>query len=387
MIGIIITAYNRAESLKNLLKSLSDIKPHPEIKELPLIISIDNNGTEEVNHVANEFEWKHGEKEVIIHKEKKGLVKHFIWVGDQTAKFDHVLFLEDDLYVSPDILFFVKPMIDYYEESDEIAAAALYNPVLIETTGTRFYQLEDGNDVFFIQHPYWGNVWFKNKWKHFRDFLTTYTQPDNSILPSNIAAWDRSFKKIFIQFLIKTNRTIVYPRISLVTNNGDAGIHSGDLYEYQSNLQLEKKDYKFTNVSESLAQYDAFFEIRPSILKKLNPILKEYDFECDLNGIRTSYASPYVLTTKPVEGKALRFTSLMKPTELGVILNIEGDSRVALCKCNEVSKDLKKYYRKRRFLDIRKNYRIGLVAGFQISLYFMKEVGKYFLSKLKYHKS
>lgn len=382
MIGIIITAYNRADSLKNLLKSLSGIKPHPEIKELPLVISIDNNGTEDVNRVANEFEWKYGKKEVIIHKEKKGLVKHFIWVGDQTSRFDQVLFLEDDLYVSPDILFFVKPMIDYYEGKDEIAAASLYNPVLIEATGTKFYQLEDGNDVFFIQHPYWGNVWFRNKWRHFQDFLESYNGPDNSILPSNIASWDRSFKKIYIQFLIKTNRTVVYPRISLVTNNGDAGIHSGDLYEYQSNLQLEKKDYKFTDVSDSLALYDAFFEIHPSILKKLNPILKDYDFECDLNGIRTSYSSPYVLTTKPVVNRIVGFTSLMKPTELGIALNIVGDSEVVLCRKDDISKTLNKYFRKRRYRDIRKNYHIGVVASYQISIYFLKTIINRVLYKL-----
>lgn len=383
MIGIIITAYNRADSLKNLLKSLSDIKHHPQIEELPLIISIDNSGTAEVNRVAEDFIWNYGPKEVVIHKEKKGLVKHFIWVGEQTSRFDQVIFLEDDLYVSPEILFFVKPMIDYYEDKDEVAAAALYNPVLIEATGTKFYQIEDGNDVFFIQHPYWGNVWFKNKWIHFHSFLENYKEPDNSILPPNIAAWDRSFKKIFIQFLIKTKRTVVYPRISMVTNNGDAGIHSGDLFEYQSNLEIGKRDYKFTDVANSLAIYDAFFEIEPTVLKKLNPILSDYNFECDLNGTRQNYMSPYVLTTKPVKQRLMSFTSLMKPMELGVVFNIEGNSGIALSAPKDISNNLKSYLRKRRYLDIRKNYHIGIVAASQITIHLIRELYRYFIAKLK----
>lgn len=67
--GIVITAYNRAVPLKHLLETLNAIKT--EIDNIPLIISIDNKGTEEVNKIANDFNWIHGQKKVIIHQEKK----------------------------------------------------------------------------------------------------------------------------------------------------------------------------------------------------------------------------------------------------------------------------------------------------------------------------
>ncbi|MBD5310861.1 MAG: glycosyltransferase [Bacteroides sp.] len=382
MIGIVITAYNRAESLKNLLQSLSKLRLHPQIDKITLVISIDNKGTEEVNRVANEFNWHYGEKKVIIHSEKKGLVKHFIWAGDQTEIFDQVIFLEDDLYVSPTLLYFVKPLIDYYIDKDEIAAASLYNPVLIEATGTKFYQLEDGNDVFFIQHPYWGNVWFRNKWRIFKEFLATYTQADNSVLPTHIAAWDRSFKKIYVEFLIKTHKTVVYPRISLVTNNGDAGIHSGALYEYQSNIQLGMPQYKFTVPSLSFSNYDAYFELYSSIIKKMNPCLERYDFETDINGIRHTITKEFVLTSRPCEKAILSFTSLMKPTELGVILDIRGNQRIVLCRTQDLIYTSQKYYRQRRYLDIRKNYHIGILASFQITKLFFRETSRQIWKRL-----
>ncbi len=367
MIGIVITAYNRCDSLKNLLKSLSKIEWHPEIKELPLVISIDNGGTPEVNSIAEAFDWKYGTKEVIIHPEKKGLVKHFIWAGDQTERFDQVIFLEDDLYVSPQLLFFVKPMIEFYKDIDEVAAASLYNPVLLEATGTKFYQVEDGYDTYFVQHPYWGNVWFKDKWNEFKEFLKSYTVPDNDILPPNIASWNRSFKKIYTQFLIKNNKTVIFPRVSLVSNNGDAGIHSGDLFEYQSNIQLGIRDYIFARPERSKAKYDAFFEINPEIIKSFNGNLSTYDFETDLNGLHNNYSKEYVLTTKPCKNPILSFTSLMKPAELGVMLNEIGNSGISLCKPEDIDVNLKKYYRNRRFKDIRKNYHIGIIASIQIS--------------------
>ena len=100
-IAIVVVGYNRPKALEDLFLSLSKIETE---REVPLIISIDNKGTEAVNRLAEQYEWAHGPKEVIIHQQKKGLVKHFIWTGDQTEKYDVVIFLEDDLLVSPQIV-------------------------------------------------------------------------------------------------------------------------------------------------------------------------------------------------------------------------------------------------------------------------------------------
>lgn len=379
MLAIVVTAYNRSIPLKNLLCSL--LKIRIENERIPLIISIDNGGTPEVNKVAEEFEWPFGRKEVIIHNKKKGLVNHFIWAGDQTEKYDYVVFLEDDLLVSPELIDYCKRLIGFYENDNNIAAASLYNPILNEATGTKFYQLEDGYDVYFLQQPYWGNIWFKNKWKDFRKYLETY-KVNKKILPSNIAEWDCSFKKIYIQYLIESNKTVVTPRVSLVTNNGNAGIHSGDLYEFQSNLQLTKKDYRFIALDESISIYDSFVEISSSILKKYCEELRDYDFEVDINGNRRFYHMEYVLTSKPVKRAILSYTSLMKPTELGIIMGMSGNKNISLCKATDVI-DSHKYVRMRRYHDILKNYHIGVWASFYISKYLIAYLSKMIFYKTK----
>lgn len=368
-LGIVITGYNRADSMKNLLNNLLLVRTDIE---LPLVISIDNAGTQELNKIVNDFEWPYGEKRVIIHPEKLGLVKHFIWAGDQTEEFEHVLFLEDDLLVSPEVINYCHQMIDFYEDDDEVAAASLYNPALVEATGTKFYQLQDEYDAYFLQQPYWGNIWFKNKWREFKKYLETY-EVKADLLPPNVAAWDRSFKKKYIQFLVETNRTVVTPKISVVTNNGNAGIHGGNLYAYQSCLQLEPKRYNFPRVCESKAVYDCFEEIMPDILKKYNSELCEYDFEVDLLGTKKGIHKPYVLTTRKSNKPIMRYSSLMKPTELSVVLGCEGDGRVVLSRTCDIAIE-KSFERERRYRDIDKNYVVGVWASLNISKALLKRL-------------
>lgn len=363
MIAIVITAYNRAEPLSVLLNNLLNIKTDDDF--IPLVISIDNNGTPEVNRVAELFEWPFGSKEVIVHKQKKGLVNHFIWTGDQTEKYENVIFLEDDLFVSPELYRYTKQMINFYKEDEKVAAASLYNPILFEATGTRFYQIEDGYDSYFLQQPYWGHIWIKEKWRMFRKYLDSYElKPE--LLPPYIAKWDKSFKKIFIQFLIETNKTVVTPRVSLVTNNGVAGLHSdGPMYQYQSPMIICEKEFKFPRYEQSSAIYDAFFELDETIFKKFNEELSHYDFDVDLNGIRTNYKRDYVLTTRRSNKPIYQFSSLMKPSELGILLSNQGQG-VCLCRVADVIYE-KEYEKKRRFLDISKNYYIGFYASLYIA--------------------
>lgn len=366
-LAIVITGYNRADSMSNLLNNLLKIRTEISI---PLIISIDNGGTPELNKIVEEYQWPFGEKRVVIHNERLGLVNHFIWAGDQTEEFEHVIFLEDDLLVSPEIIHFSLKIIEFYEDIEEVAAASLYNPVLVEATGTKFYQLQDEYDVYFLQQPYWGNIWFKNKWKQFKEYLKTYeVKPD--LIPANVASWDRSFKKKYIQFLVETGKTVVTPRISLVTNNGVEGIHGGAMYAYQSQLQLETKSYKFPGIRQSKSRYDCFEEIESDILVHYNKELSNYDFVVDLLGTRTSYSKPYVLSMRKSNNPILSFSSLMKPTELSIVLNIRGDQKVVLSKREDILKQ-KSFERKRRYLDITKNYYIGAWASLQILVSLIK---------------
>ena len=378
-IAIVITAYNRSESLLNILTSLSEIIVNQEVD---LIIGIDNKGTDKVNKIAEQYQWSFGLKKVIVHEEKKGLVNHFVWAGDQTEEYDNVIFLEDDLLVSPFLIDSANQIINFYSDEPKVAAASLYNPVLCELTGEKFYQIEDGFDFYFLQQPYWGNIWFRKQWVEFKEFLKNYKE-NKDLLPESIASWENSFKKIYIQFLVTNKKYVITPRVSLVTNNGVAGLHSGVGQSHmQTNLLMNRQIYRLSKFNESLSIYDAYMEIDANILKSFCSRLMGFDFTVDIRGLRKSYDKPYVLTTKRVKKTIEEYTTLMKPTELGVLLNQKGNSELKLCKIEDLV-ERRMYYMTRRYNDIRKNYWIGISAGLLISIYTFRRIYRIIFFKCK----
>ncbi len=363
-LAIIITAYNRPQAFKNLMGSLARIHCDQNVS---LVISIDNNGTDEVNKIAKDFVWKFGEKKVIIHTEKLGLKKHFLWVGDQTEKYENVIFLEDDLVVSPELISFANATIKFYKDDNDVAGISLYNPILCEFNGCKFFQNHDGYDVYFLQHPYWGNIWMREKWYLFKEWLKQFKY-NPAILPTAVAQWkDTSFKKTYIQYLIECRKYIAIPHISLLTNNGEIGHHNTEaLYQYQTTLLNDYMEYRLCKCKDSKTIYDAFMEILPKILKQYNNRLIGYDFEVDLKGNKYEFNKEYVLTTRPVKKYILSFSCLMKPTENGVIYSAEG-SGISLCKAEDVilNDDYAIY---QLYNDIDMNYRVGL----KTSIYLFK---------------
>ena len=332
---IIISAYNRDDALQALFESMKSLlSPQP----VNLVISIDNKGTEEVVKTANSFDWHLGEKEVVVHQEKLGLINHFIWVGDQTEKYEHVLFLEDDMYVSPNMINYALQLIPFFENDDIVAGASLYN-VPYTLNYMPFEKIDDGYDNFFFQHPYWGNIWFKNKWKLFKEYLKTYKVKDE-ILPVKVATWhNHSFKKIFIQYLIETGRTIVFPYRSLLTNNSIAGIHSSETLYAQTPFVSKPNpevQYRFQSYQDANSRYDAFEEIEVAVIKKNNSDLRDVDFEIDTKMNKSRYHKPFVLTVLQADNPEKFFSSKMKPLEISLLLNIQGEG---LCLAN--SKDIK----------------------------------------------
>ena len=97
---IVAVGYNRPHCMKRLLESIGNAEY--EIDDVTLIISIDeSNKSDLVQKVAEDFDWKHGEKIIRRFPERQGLKKHIIQCGDLSEKYGAVIILEDDLYVSP----------------------------------------------------------------------------------------------------------------------------------------------------------------------------------------------------------------------------------------------------------------------------------------------
>lgn len=320
---IIVVAYNRPECLRTLLTSLTHVKAGQTVD---LVISIDHHGTKEVNSLAHSFEWHLGKKEVVVHQEHLGIIRHRLWVGDQTSHYEHILYLEDDLYVSPEIINYALQVIPFYEEDDRVAGCCLYNPHFT-LSWMPFDKIEDGYDNFFYQHPYWGNIWYRRKWDLFKEYYATYSV-NHALLPLSVRTWNsESFNQIFIQYLIETGRTMVYPRVSLLTNTGAAGLHMGEYaYVYSAfPVMATEKVYRFSTLDQSLARYDAFEELDVAVVKSQNPTLQEVDFELDTKCNKDRYQAEYVMTTRRSTNIIQSFLAGFKPVETAVLMDIRGE--------------------------------------------------------------
>ena len=352
---IIISAYNREKSLETLLKSLSDADYNS--KSVNLVISIDSNKYKNVIDIAMGFKWNYGIKKVVVHEEQKGLKNHFLWCGDQTYKVGPVLFLEEDMIVSKFFVNYVDEFLSYYSNDARVAGSSLYSIQYNEMITTNFIPVDDGSDVFFYQQAYWGKIYHPEKWNEFRLWYNKGVF-DLSLLPINVQNWgDKSFKKFYILYLVTNNKYIVFPRRSLATNMGVAGLHASNLIEYQTPLLLGQKKWNFINFDESHSIYDAYQEIVPKIVKYFNPLLLNYDFDVDINGTKHILQCDYVLTMKKTKKYMLKFSYHLKPLISNVFHNIDGNS-IFLVK-NESNKIFRKISKKTRirqmYLSLRTN--------------------------------
>ncbi len=343
---IVVVAYNRLNSLKRLLGSLE--KAHyPE--NTRLLISIDSayNNPDVVN-CAREFEWISGEKEVITHSENMGLKKHIISCGDLTQKYGSVIILEDDLFVSPFFYDYAVQALEYYHEDEEISGIGLFNYRHIEKIKPEpFNPVVDNSDVYFIQYACSsGQLWSQRQWGAFRKWYDpSPVINDIAEMPKHVMYWpERSWKKYFIAYLISHKRFFVYPRVSLTSNFDDVGTNrSLSTFEVQSILLLERKSFSFKTVRDSLAVYDAHFEILPEKLLIFNKNLQAYDFAVDLYGnkVPSRINKDFLITTKKCKSYVLSYSRSLRPHEMNLIMNVKGND-IFLCNKSELVKPDKK---------------------------------------------
>jgi hypothetical protein len=327
---IVVIGYNRKKSLKRLLKSLTQgIYP----SNVKLIISIDKGGSPDVTTIANGFNWNHGEKEVIIHKKHLGLRNHVIKCGDLTQKYGSVILLEDDLYVSPAFYDYAVKALSYYQEKKNISGISLYSLSINMFTKLPFIPIVDQSDVFFLQIPAsWGEVWSRDQWLEFKNW---YEDINNEIIRHNllhkqVINWpESSWAKYFWMYMVETNRFFVYPRRSLTTQFGEIGLHSKKKTKsFQVILQVLKQDYHFIDIEKSSAVYDSFYEVQPVKLNMLTNQFDRYDnYTVDLHGTKDleKIRTKYVLTSKRCKRSIYSYGKELKPVEMNVINNIEGN--------------------------------------------------------------
>ncbi len=326
MPAIVIVGYNRIDSIKRLIGSvLSADVPNG----VPLIISIDYSGDNEVENYVRKIMWPYGDIRIIAHSENLGLKKHILYCGDLTNEYGSIILLEDDLYVSKYFYNYATAALNFYERDEHVSGVSLYSFAFNINSDTPFKPLSC-DDVYFLQQASsWGQAWSKSKWNKFRCWLemTDFSMIESK-LPNRIREWpESSWLKLFNGYNIVENCYFVYPIVSYSTNFGDAGTHFiNDSDRYQVNLSMNKKDIAFVKFENSIAVYDIYMELLPEKIKKVCPVLQDYDFCVNLNNKKVIEfeTSDYVLTTIFHDSFVLSFDGGMKPKEQALVFSLLG---------------------------------------------------------------
>jgi len=343
--AVVISAYNRPGALNRLLGSLEKAEYPADIR-IPLVISIDQaKDNQEVLQAAEAFSWSHGPKEILAHSQHLGLFQHFFTCGDLTRTYGSIIFLEDDLLVSPVYYHFASQALTCYDRDDRIGGVSLYGLWFNGYTRQPFSALPDSSDAFFLQLPYTqGEAFTSSQWSCFDEWRSSAA--DNFVPTGPIHEDWFQFRPdewfpIFTKYLIASGRYFVFPRVSLSTGCGDAGTHfNRTVTFFQAALQRSKQTYTFKNLDDSVCVYDSFFEILPDRLNRLNERLSAYNYDVDLYATKTerNLRAEYTLTSRRCRTPILSFGKEMLPIEANVIEDDPGQE-IFLCRKEDLRWD------------------------------------------------
>ena len=334
--AVIVIAYNRDKSLARLLDSLGRAY-YPKELSVPLIISIDKSDNEEVVKIAEKYEWKHGEKSVILHKENLGLKSHVLLCGDISQDYEGIIVLEDDLFVSKGFYMYALEALRFTDNDGSVGGVSLYNHLLNVHVREPFCALDDGYDNYYFKFASsWGQAYTKSQWQEFRSWYDKNKDIEiaGKDVPLNVASWsDKSWLKYYIKYLIDTDKYFLYPRVSYTTNFGDAGTHAVDA---DNDLQVplagvrkfNQVSFCFSRLDESMAVYDAFFEntLLKDIVNRETNGNGNASVVIDLYGYRTECSdADYILTSAALPYKVIRsYGRNMRPVDANIFEEVEG---------------------------------------------------------------
>lgn len=336
---IAVVAYNRAESLQRLLRSIARASyPTRPI----LYISLEGGATRDVLSVAHAFSSPNVDIRVTHNQKQLGLREHILKCGDLALEHGAVIVLEDDLYVDPLYYDYACAASAHYACSDAVAGIALYAPEYNEYAGLPFAPLNNGYSTYPMQVACsWGQCWTRQQWQHFRTWYATAdsgTVASTAGLPQAVKDWpESSWKKYFAAYLVQTGRYFVYPYVSYSTNCGDAGgTHvKASTFLYQTHLPLGDRAAappQFAEVRGASVSYDAYMEPCGTFVYSALG-LKAEDVTIDIYGIRDRKecgAKPFLLTRARCGSPVRFFPRGFRPVEQNLLHELEDECAARL---------------------------------------------------------
>lgn len=323
-IAIVVVGYNRITSITRLLNSLLCAKyPH----SVPLVISIDCSGDENLYKYAREFKWPFGEKFVNIQSERLGLKNHILQCGDLTQYFKGIILLEDDIFVSEFFYPYVEQAVDYYYDDERIACISLYRNEFQGLVMLPTLSVQDGYDGFLKQSvASWGQCWTDRMWKSFRDWYDNEDREnfDHVDMPDVVKSWKKAWSKYFISYEIQNDKYCLFPSVSLTTcfcEAGENGKYTTSMG--QVTLLSGPKQYHFAQF-EDMTIYDIYGNNIALYswlgLDRKDLCIDMYGYRKNINNCRY-ILSPFEMPYTKVQS----FAMSLRPIELNIKYNIIGD--------------------------------------------------------------
>lgn len=329
--GIIVIGYKNSDGIQRLFNALNRADYGQD--KVTLVVGIDYSEEPAVRKLAEEFEWKYGNKIIRCQPIHLGLKRHILTCGNYINEYglDAAAVLEDDVMPSCDFYQYMKAATEkYYYESD-IAGISLYLLNYNFNANKPFLAVRNGWDAFFMQYPQsWGQVWMKNQWNDFYKWYEENEEWDNGEscgngeLPQNIKTWEESWLKYHIKYCIVKNKYFVYPYVSHATCFSDKGVHTT---ESTNRLQVampvgSMPKYHFPNWREGGVCYDAFYE-NMDLYKYLDIPMNE--LMVDLYGMHAYTMRRYLLTCRELPYICIKtWGSKLIPHDMNIIYDIQG---------------------------------------------------------------
>ncbi len=333
---IVVAAYARPESLHRLLASLERAQV---LGSVDVVISIDGGADrhDEVRSVAHAFRWKHGTIEIIEH-DHLGLVDHFHFCGDLTARFGSVVLLEDDLVVGPHFLQWATEALTVGEAEQRVAGVCLSAPWFDGYRKLPFEPVIDGSDGFFARVPWFhGMAWTENMWAGYRSGVDAAAAADLHGLFDQLDP-DEWFPNA-VRYLVANSLYYLFPRAAQATNTGAAGTHFSEASDFfQVPLSMgAPRTFEILALDRALGVYDDHLELEPAALARLVPELAEVDLTSDLLGVRdlSRIETEFVLTIRPTRAAQQQWGAHFRPLVVNVALGTEGNE-ISLCRVRDV---------------------------------------------------
>lgn len=323
-IAIVTVGYNRLNSIKRLLQSLTEA--HYDVDDVPLVISIDASGNEDLYDYVRNYKWVHGQKYVIIHENRLGLREHIFSCGDLTQYFKGIVLLEDDLLVSPYFYQYVCETMDYYENDSLAACVGLYTYHSNIFAALPFEAYQEDFDVFATQTTItWGQAWNTRMWTEFREWMKRNPEIHWKALDiaQNIKNFTRAWSKFFSAYLNVSGKFVVVPYKSYTTNYSDAGEHSFySIPVAQVPIVRRKENLIYAPIAK-LIKYDSFFA--PVDIFDQLPVPSD-DVYIDLYGNRPNFLNKrYLVSVDILPYKIIKSYGLtMRPIDANIRLNTPG---------------------------------------------------------------